>query len=235
MFFGNAIPTGDKMVGWKSTANFFPCQEKKAGIVVQTKSSDLLECGTGKKEDIPARLTQLTAGGLDLSLLKEEQIVASLDAAVEYVASTMMKVSTKKGRQPSTYKGVVKKLWQRGKSGGGKKKAQENGKRWDLYTQCDGGFWETLGKNDYDDDGVVSWGVTDEVVFNNAAVPGGEHIIVVDAPADELMYGGTICGTTARKTKCFQVRSSDSTASRRSASGSGRRRLKRLLRGLARA
>jgi hypothetical protein len=212
MFFGNAIPTGDKMVGWKSNANFFPCQEKVSGMVVTSKQN-LLQCGTGKKEDIPARLTQLTAGGLDVGQLGEDQIITSLDAAVEYVASIMMKVSTLGGRQPSTYKGVSKTFSH--KKAGGTKLAAENGERWKGYTRCDGGFWERLGTDDYDDKGVVSWGVTDEVVFSNTAVPGGGQIIVSDAPADELMYGGTICGTTARKTKCFQVRSSDSTASRR--------------------
>ena len=162
------------MVGWKSNANFFPCQEKKnmAGF-----EQSLLFCGTGKKEDIPARLTQLTAGGLDVGQDKDagEQIVVSLDAAVEYVASIMMKQSTKGGRHPGKY--------------GGTDLAKKKGERWKEYTRCDGGFWEKLGKNDYDDEGVVSWGVTDEVVFTNTAVPGGDQVIVVDAPDDELMYG----------------------------------------------
>ena len=198
VFFGNGIPTDDKMIGWKSNANFFPCVER-LGEVIAIDQDDL-QCGTGKKEDIPARLTQLTAGGLDAGL-GEEKLIASLNAAIEYVASIMMKKSTKPNREPSTYRGITKLF----SANVGVKGAMANSERWKGIVDCDGGFWEKLGRDDYESP-HVTWGVADETVFSNTAAPGNDQIIIPNAPDDELMYGGTICGTTARETNCFQVR-----------------------------
>ena len=186
------------MIGWKSNANFFPCVERKGSFLAI--GEDDLQCGTGKKEDIPARLTQLTAGGLDAGL-GEEKLIASLNAAIEYVASIIMKKSTKSKREPSTYRGITKFL----SPLVGEKGARANSERWAGIVKCDGGFWEKLGRDDYESK-HVTWGVADETVFSNTAAPGNDQIIIPTAPDDELMYGGTICGTTARETNCFQVR-----------------------------
>ena len=192
------------MIGWKSTANFFPCTERKGGLL-KSGTNDL-QCGTGKKEDIPARLTQLQVGGLDAGL-GEDKIIVSLNAAIEYVASVMMKKSTDGDREPHEYKGASS-WFHLGTDG--KDAALKNAERWKGFDNCDGGFWEELGRNDYENTEYVSWGVADEVVFSNVAPgsdEGGEgRLIIVGLPDDELMYGGTICGTTARKTRCFQVR-----------------------------
>ena len=194
------------MIGWKSTANFFPCTERKSGRLVKSGTNDL-QCGTGKKEDIPARLTQLQVGGLDAGL-GEDKIIVSLNAAIEYVASIMMRKSTDGAREPHTYDGASRwKFWKEKLGSDLAKKSQE---RWKNFVDCDGGFWEELGRNDYENTKYVSWGVADEVVFSNVA-PGSEEgdagpLIIVGLPDDELMYGGTICGTTARTTRCFQVR-----------------------------
>ena len=198
-FFGTTIPMNDKMVGWKSNANFFPCNQAKTSLI--KRGLGVLACGSGKKEDIPARLSQLQLGGLDTAM-GEDKIVQSINTAIEYVASVMMKTSTS-GSDRHAAVADKDRRWLKLTAQTGKEDLKRGSERWKNFEYCDGGFWADLGKNDYDKE-YVSWGVADETVFSNTAVPPNEHTIVLEANEDELMYGGTICGTAARRTKCFQ-------------------------------